>query len=125
MNCPVCKDSMIILELNQVEVDFCTSCEGVWLDSGELELLFQNGNDKTLHNLLHLKSDLQETKRRCPICKKKMDKVEFENSGIVIDKCKNDHGLWFDKGELQSLFSLYAHEKDNKIINLLKEMFGE
>jgi Zn-finger nucleic acid-binding protein len=125
MQCPVCKDSMIILELNQVEVDFCPSCKGVWLDSGELELLFRNEVDNTVDNLLHLKIDLQETKRRCPICKKKMDKVEFENSGIVIDKCKNNHGLWFDKGELHSLLSMDARVKDNKIINLLKEMFGE
>jgi Zn-finger nucleic acid-binding protein len=116
---------MVILELNQVEIDFCPSCKGVWLDKGELELLFGNAADKTADNLLLLKNDLQETKRRCPICKKKMNKVEFENSGIIIDKCKIDHGLWFDKGELRSLLSLYAQEKDNKIINLLKEMFGE
>lgn len=125
MQCPVCKNSMIILELNQVEMDFCPSCKGVWLDSGELELLFQNAADKSVENLLNLKNDIQEKKRKCPICNKKMNKVEFENSGIIIDNCKIGHGLWFDKGELQSLLSMYAQEKDNKIINLLKEMFGE
>ena len=40
MDCPVCKNSaMIVLELDEVEVDYCTECEGIWLDEGELELL--------------------------------------------------------------------------------------
>ena len=40
MNCPACKNSMVILELNQVEIDYCTACKGIWLDSGELEFNF-------------------------------------------------------------------------------------
>ena len=40
MDCPVCKDSaMIVLEMDEVEVDYCTECEGIWLDAGELEIL--------------------------------------------------------------------------------------
>jgi len=44
MNCPVCENPMIILELDRVETDFCTECGGIWLDSGELELLFAEAN---------------------------------------------------------------------------------
>ena len=37
MDCPVCKQSaMITLELNEVEIDYCMQCEGIWLDAGEL-----------------------------------------------------------------------------------------
>ena len=39
MDCPVCKDAMITLELKDVEIDYCTDCGGIWLDAGELELL--------------------------------------------------------------------------------------
>ncbi len=53
-----------------------------------------------------------------------MDKVEFENKGIIVDKCVNGHGLWFDKGELNLLLKTDL-EKNNKMIELLKEMFGE
>ncbi|MEJ2196939.1 MAG: zf-TFIIB domain-containing protein [Ignavibacteriaceae bacterium] len=42
MFCPVCKEPMIILELNEVEIDYCPSCSGIWLDAGELELLFED-----------------------------------------------------------------------------------
>ena len=32
MDCPVCKNAMIVLELAEVEVDYCTDCSGIWLD---------------------------------------------------------------------------------------------
>ncbi|MBT8387242.1 MAG: zf-TFIIB domain-containing protein, partial [Ignavibacteria bacterium] len=31
MICPVCKESMVILELSEVEIDYCTGCNGIWL----------------------------------------------------------------------------------------------
>ena len=40
MDCPVCSEPMIVLEYDRVEVDYCVSCQGLWLDAGELELLF-------------------------------------------------------------------------------------
>lgn len=124
MNCPACKNPMIILELNQVEIDYCNSCKGIWLDSGELELIFSNSDQKSVSESFIPKPNHQEAARRCPICKKKMEKVEFENSGIVLDRCTNNHGLWFDNGELKSLLKTSA-DTNNKMIDLLKEMFGE
>ena len=124
MNCPACKNPMIILELNQVEIDYCSICKGIWLDQGELELIFSNSDNNSTSKSFIIKNNIDEVKRRCPICKKKMDKVEFENTGIIIDKCVNNHGLWFDNGELNLLLKTDV-EKNNKMIELLKEMFGE
>jgi len=53
-----------------------------------------------------------------------MDKVEFESTGIIIDRCLDDHGVWFDSGELKSILKT-AEEQNSRIINMLKEMFGE
>lgn len=124
MNCPACKNSMVILELNQVEIDYCSACKGIWLDNGELELIFSNSGNKALADSFSIKKDFNETKRRCPICKKKMDKVEFENTGIILDSCSNHHGLWFDNGELKELLKS-AEDNNNKMIDLLRDMFGE
>ena len=124
MNCPACKNPMIILELNQVEIDYCSACKGIWLDNGELELIFSNSKQKEILNYFSVKKDFDEAKRRCPVCKKKMDKVEFEKTGIVLDSCTKNHGLWFDNGELKSLLKT-SEENNNKMIDLLKEMFGE
>ena len=46
MNCPVCSEAMVVLELHEVEVDHCVTCKGIWLDSGELELLLEGGKNK-------------------------------------------------------------------------------
>lgn len=124
MYCPACKNPMIILELNQVEIDYCSSCKGVWLDSGELELLFQNSNEKSLTESLTLRPDYIEEKRKCPICKIKMEKIEFDKTEIILDRCVNNHGLWFDNGEL---ILLLQSEKNanNKVVKQLREIFGE
>ena len=37
---------MVILELNEVEIDFCTGCNGIWLDSGELDLLLEDAEER-------------------------------------------------------------------------------
>jgi Zn-finger nucleic acid-binding protein len=124
MNCPACKNPMVILELNQVEIDYCTNCKGIWLDRGELDLIFSPEDKKEIAKSFSVKNNSDEVKRRCPICKKKMDKVEFENTGIIIDRCSEDHGVWFDGGELKSILKT-AEEQNSRIINMLKEMFGE
>ncbi len=125
MLCPVCKSSMVILELDKVEIDFCPSCKGIWLDSGELELLSGSSTKNEKSILFIPAKDLKEKKYKCPICNKKMDKVEFGDSKVVIDKCKNDHGLWFDKGELNTLLSDKNFNHNHKVLHLLKNIFGE
>ena len=42
MKCPVCKEPTIVLELDEIEIDYCTSCGGIWLDAGELDLLIED-----------------------------------------------------------------------------------
>jgi len=115
---------MVILELNQVEIDYCTVCKGIWLDRGELDLIFSSADKKEIAKSFSVKNEVDEIKRRCPNCKKKMNKVEFENTGIIIDKCTNDHGVWFDGGELKSILKP-AEEQNSRIIKMLNEMFGE
>jgi len=39
MKCPRCGGDLKEVEHHNVKVDRCTDCKGVWLDSGELELL--------------------------------------------------------------------------------------
>jgi len=65
-----------------------------------------------------------EKKHKCPICRKKMDKVYVgEHQEVLIDKCPANDGLWFDKGELKKVIELSAGE--DKIIQHLNDLFGE
>ena len=128
MDCPVCKNAMITLELHQVEVDFCTLCNGIWLDAGELEILLGNGDKaRKLLDSFEVHSAYPEKPRRCPICLKKMLKIVIGDCKppLVIDKCPKSHGLWFDKGELQRIFEKANLDKDSKIQKLLLDIFGQ
>jgi Zn-finger nucleic acid-binding protein len=125
MFCPSCSNPMIILEFEEVETDFCPNCEGIWLDSGELELFLEDSSDKTeLLNSFSKTTKSREKKIKCPICNKKMDKtLVSDDKDIVLDECKNGHGLWFDKGEILEVIKEGSVNKSNKIIKVLKDMY--
>ncbi len=91
---------MIVLELESIEIDTCLSCSGIWLDAGELELLLENSpGQKTLLASLSMLEDMKEKKRKCPICRKPMRKISCgTRQKIFLDKCPENHGLWFDRG---------------------------
>jgi Zn-finger nucleic acid-binding protein len=125
MKCPVCDELMIVLELEEIEIDYCTSCEGIWLDGGELELLLEEASEKE-EVLSSFRRDISsdEKKIRCPICIRKMEKVLVgAESRVLIDRCKNHHGLWFNRGELYDVVKLGSIDEENKVLSLLKEIF--
>lgn len=42
MKCPVCPDATLLMTDRQgVEIDYCPTCRGVWLDRGELDKLIE------------------------------------------------------------------------------------
>jgi Zn-finger nucleic acid-binding protein len=128
MDCPVCKNAMITLELREVEIDYCIDCGGIWLDAGELELLLgEPEKAKQLLDSFKIDSSSTEKPRKCPICRKKMQKVIVGSSKptLLIDRCRRADGLWFDKGELHDIFERANLDKDNKIQKLLNDMFGQ
>jgi Zn-finger nucleic acid-binding protein len=126
---------MIVVEYNNIELDHCNDCHGVWFDSTELELLLKSLNLDS-HNLLLddiLKSpetESSEKKLRCPICREKMKKITIsEQPGILIDVCPYRHGLWFNGGEVTQLLKHIVGKKparkdaQNQIIHFLGETF--
>lgn len=127
MNCPVCREPMVVLELDEVEIDHCISCKGIWLDAGELELLLDDSLKKEeLLTSFQIVRDAKEKARRCPICLKKMQKIRCgADAGrkVLIDECPKKDGIWFDLGELEEIIKMGSFDKENKVLNLLKDMF--
>jgi Zn-finger nucleic acid-binding protein len=42
MKCPTCSDiPLVMAERQGVEIDYCPSCRGIWLDRGELDKLLE------------------------------------------------------------------------------------
>ena len=121
MLCPVCKKEMMILEHNQVELDYCPICEGIWLDQGELELMLEMG-DRRID--LSDFPDSEKSKRRCPRCRKKMIKGTFPGTEVEVDICTRDGGLWLDKGELQQIAASQSSAKtSDHVRNFFSDLF--
>ena len=133
MKCPACNSLMIVVEHEQIELDYCPDCAGVWFDAGELELLL-----KTMQledSMLSLDSILtspeaksNEKKRKCPICRKKMKKATVgHDPEVLIDACPRGDGLWFDAGEVGQLVaqasSTEKSDSQGRVITFLGEVF--
>ena len=41
MLCPACKTNLTLSERQGIEIDYCPSCRGVWLDRGELDKIIE------------------------------------------------------------------------------------
>lgn len=127
LNCPACSYPLVVLEIHDVEVDHCTSCGGVWLDGGELEVLLENATNS--HELMaSLAEDVEgkEERIRCPICSKKLDKVLYGvERRVLLDICPRNDGLWFDRGELRYVMEMGHFPTDNRVYELISDIFGK
>ncbi len=98
----------------QLELDQCKGCQGLFFDPGELETVL-GGIEKQAHTVDHrqLRSLIenetptddfkQVAYAPCPDCGKLMNRRSFgQRSGVIIDDCR-EHGLWLDGGELRRL----------------------
>ena len=125
--CPVCGCDMAVIELHGIEIDYCFSCGGIWLDAGELEYLMGDPEKSAeiLKSFQDVSSTNKEKKRPCPICGKAMKKVSVPTSEteIIIDKCPKEHGIWFDKDELYRIINELGEAKNMKVAEFLKDMF--
>lgn len=135
MICPTCHNVMIVVEHEQIELDYCTSCSGVWFDSGELELMLERmglaEGILSLDDILTVpEAETAEGKRKCPICRRKMRKTATgKNPQVLIDVCPNGDGLWFDGGEVAQLMRQFAEKPDaesdsqGRIMTFLRDTF--
>ena len=123
MKCPVCKVPTYAVEHDQIELDLCPDCQGIWFDAGELELLLEQGEKATLT----VAEASEEEPRPCPLCSKKMNKVNIGPSQrVLIDTCPTGCGVWFDDNELQELTRDLAEDGwqvQPRIRAFLSEMF--
>jgi Zn-finger nucleic acid-binding protein len=109
MKCPIDKSDLIVVEHRKIEIDHCLQCSGVWLDSGELELLVavlkaEGANLSHTELLTPHNAKVSKAKLKCPICGHKMNKVWLgKEPKVLIDICPLGDGLWFASGELQQV----------------------
>jgi Zn-finger nucleic acid-binding protein len=124
---------MIVVEHEHIELDYCTECSGIWFDSGELELLTEVlGLEESALSLSDIftapEAKTSEKERKCPVCNNKMKKTVIgKEPEMIIDRCSQQDGLWFDGGEIHRLIRQWVGkpeagtESQERILTFLGE----
>ncbi|MEI8346186.1 MAG: zf-TFIIB domain-containing protein [Pseudomonadota bacterium] len=111
MQCPRCPNSSLKpMTYEGVEIDFCPTCQGHWLDQGELSEIVETKEQKFsaqeiadtfARNGTGIPPHEQNKILKCPKCATGMTKTNYSySSGIIIDRCPKNHGVWMDGQEL-------------------------
>lgn len=110
MDCPRCRIEMNAIEFKGVELDQCSDCEGVWFDHGELETVRESSTNevnssglaKSMEGEIRKEEISSENELPCPRCGVTLTRFNYlYESGIILDTCPNDCGIWVDDGELK------------------------
>ena len=129
MKCPHCTDEVLIsIEYEQVEVDYCIVCKGIWLDVHEIELLL--GGEEAAQAYLSVGTPCEappgEAIRKCPERDKDLTKEQTSSDPpVVFDHCTSGDGVWLDHGELEHMLAQVTKDTElTEVGKYLMEIFG-
>ncbi len=109
MRCPKCQADMEQIVIDGTEVDRCSSCHGLWFDSGELSRL-RSKEAAAVLDIGDIKTGKEQNKiehYRCPRCAGPMNRlVDPRQPHIWFEQCGSCHGSFFDAGELTDLATI-------------------
>ena len=108
LQCPKCKHGMEEVTLEDITIDRCTGCQGLWFDDDEAHQLKDIKNSELLDEgdaTEGWKFDSRD-EINCPHCGKQMEK-SFDSKQIHIwyEVCP-EHGMFMDAGEFTDLKTL-------------------
>jgi hypothetical protein len=90
--CPNCNEGMQEVRRNEVQIDVCPKCRGVWLDRGELE--------KLLHSAREVEADYEREReswtREPPAYQPQRDHGDYRH-----------HGHYKKKKRFSDLFDIF------------------
>jgi Zn-finger nucleic acid-binding protein len=128
--CPVCLGSHLektrVGRANELELDHCRRCGGVWFELGEVQRLRHQPpagfwdrvsphptSARALCHSCHTPIDRDaescpgcgaRNAIDCPVCEHPLEPQSYQN--IRLDVCKSCRGVWFDHAELAAIWKL-------------------
>jgi len=122
MKCPKCSVKMHKRMIDDIELDECRTCEGIWFDKDELRQV-KDVSDSDL-NWMDFdiwkhpeKFKASERKLDCPKCGIPMAVLNYADTEVEIDYCTECQGIWLDKGELEQIIASLEKEILSKSTN--------
>ncbi len=121
MECPKCKSEMEKVTYQDIEVDRCTNCKGIWFDMLEQEHLKAIEGSETIDigDPKVGKTYDQISTIDCPVCHTKMiPMVDLKQRHIHYEACTVCYGVYFDAGEFKDY-------KEETILDFFKDLFAK
>jgi Zn-finger nucleic acid-binding protein len=107
MNCPRCSATPLTQQkIDDLTIDRCPNCHGLWLDALELERLLELKPRDLLNDDSHVtRSSASSGRLNCPVCKGTylIKLNSLHRPGTILDSCTVCFGTWLDAGELARL----------------------
>ncbi|MBW8034241.1 MAG: hypothetical protein FVQ79_00820 [Planctomycetes bacterium] len=119
MQCPCCSVELNEKMLNDVQVDECHTCKGMWLEDDELRKA-KDAADKDLNWMdfeIFKHADQFKTEPRklpCPKCRKTLVAINYGDTGVQINYCPDCKGTWLDKDEFKEIIAALNDELISK-----------
>ena len=114
MNCPKCRSEMEHHCIENVVLDHCSECDGLWAERDELAKLI--GSEGNLRSTFGVRDDTGLT---CPKgCNETLRETPYSNldEGLKLDLCDVCGGVFMDSGELEQIIKLNER---------IRELFGD
>lgn len=115
--CPRCETPLAPRLVNDIVIDECPHCQGIFLDDTAIERIITDRAQARADALLAVLPTAPVSPAppsgklyvKCPRCTTIMNRKQFATgAGVVIDVCKK-HGTFFDVGELPAIISFVMH----------------
>jgi hypothetical protein len=119
MQCPDCDGDLVSTRVEDVELDECSGCRGLWLDRGELSTLaaadVRPPEEASYARFTRHPGGLSW---RCPRCA--TDSLEFgEIAGVGAALCADCRGVFFSGDQIRRLRGLQRGDGQFRVIDLL------
>ena len=129
MNCPVCLGVRLakatVLTNDELQLDYCRRCGGMWFDRGEVDQL-SKCSPKALKTTILLTQEADRMRCHscqasidrssdscpacgwlnrisCPVCASELKSTK--QGKLTLDVCSKCQGIWFDNTELASIWN--------------------
>jgi len=105
MNCPRCNAPLSEVKVNEVVLDHCVKCGGLWLDFAQLERVLGR-ESRSLRRLLPKGGPPAQDEAaalRCPRCEATLIRMRATPEPLLYYGCLTCYGRWLDGSQLRRI----------------------
>ncbi len=124
MLCPKCEHELEVINFDDIEIDRCTNCFGIWFDHLEQEDLKKLEGADSIDigdEFVGAKYDnIREVD--CPKCTVPLHRVLHEGDfEITFERCPQCRGSFFDAGEFRDYMDEEIYAEFEKVLSNLDQ----